>query len=90
MSNARIQSVDGPDDAPSVIVPEQHGTEFARKRGVGQRVDGLRKAFTTKYVGHCFPSFASLKVSDSWVERSWWLGLTAAGGVRVGDARMIG
>lgn len=48
MSNARIQSVDGPDDAPSVIVPEQHGNEYARKRGFGQRVDGLRKAFTTK------------------------------------------
>lgn len=48
MSNARIQSVDGADDAPSMIVPEQHGNEFARKRGVGQRVDGLRKAFTTK------------------------------------------
>ena len=55
MSSARIQSVDGPDDAPSVIVPEQHGTEFARKRGVGQRVDGLRKAFTTKYDLHYHP-----------------------------------
>lgn len=48
MSNARIQSVDGPDDAPSVIVPSEHATEFAKKRGIAERVNGLRKAFTTK------------------------------------------
>lgn len=48
MSNARIESVDGHDDSPSVIVPSEHATEFAKKRGVRQRMEGLRKAFTTR------------------------------------------